>query len=58
VKIPATLEEVQLRGVCLEKLIGKLITILTNKKMMAGHRPTFLLDLMCIGPRIVLITEE
>jgi hypothetical protein len=44
VKLPATLEEAQLRGVCLEKLMGKLITILTNKEMMAGHRLAVLLD--------------
>jgi len=46
VKISTTREETQLRGVCLEKMTGKLITILTNKEMMAEHRPAVLLDIM------------
>jgi hypothetical protein len=46
VEIPTALEEAQLRGVWLGKLMGKLTTILTNKEMMAGHRPPVLLDIM------------
>jgi hypothetical protein len=50
VKIPTTLEEAQLRRVCVEKLMSKIVTILTNKDMMTGHRPAILLDIMSSVP--------
>jgi hypothetical protein len=45
VKIPAALEEMLLHAVCLEKFMGQLISVLTNKEMMASYRPKILIEI-------------